>query len=473
MRSLTIFSTILFFCIGSLIAQEKTIGNSIFGAREPIPQTDQSVTRTKSASATVIPESPAETSTLLLSEGFDDITNLPGWVMVNNSEPAGITDFFQGTSLVFPAFDGAPEAYIGSNYENTAGTGTISNWLISPELALKDGDVISFYTRTIAGSMDPDRLQLRLSLSGASTDVGATALSTGDFNTLLMEVNPLLTVGGYPETWTKYTVTLAGIPVSSSGRFALRYYVTNGGPTGENSNYIGIDRVEYKLAPVYTFPINEGFNDITSLPGWMMINKSEPLGLTNFFQGNSIVFPAYDGDPDAYIGANFNNTSGAGTISNWLISPELALNDGDVISFYTRTIAGSSYPDRLQLRLSLSGTSTDVGATALSTGDFITLLLEVNPLLTVGGYPETWSKYTVTLTGIPVSSSGRFALRYYVTNGGPTGENSNYIGIDRVVYASVDESGDEPVNIPVGNQAILLGVILMITFAVFRFRKML
>src|SRR5204863_1258149 len=66
-------------------------------------------------------------------------------------------------------------------------------------------------------------------------------------------------------------------------------------------------------------PINEGFDDITNLPGWFMINHSEPLGVTNWFQGNNAVFPAFDGAPTAYIAANFNNTADVGTISNWLL----------------------------------------------------------------------------------------------------------------------------------------------------------
>ena len=57
------------------------------------------------------------------------------------------------------------------------------------------------------------------------------------------------------------------------------------------------------------------------LPGWFFQNNSAPLGLTDWFQGNDTVFPAQAGAATAYIGANFNNTSGVGTISNWLLTP--------------------------------------------------------------------------------------------------------------------------------------------------------
>jgi len=48
-------------------------------------------------------------------------------------------------------------------------------------------------------------------------------------------------VGGYPDAWTRYE---ANIDFTGAGRIAFRYFVTDGGPSGSNSNYIGIDTVE-------------------------------------------------------------------------------------------------------------------------------------------------------------------------------------------------------------------------------------
>ncbi|HSM50273.1 MAG TPA: IPTL-CTERM sorting domain-containing protein [Thermoanaerobaculia bacterium] len=186
-----------------------------------------------------------------LTQGFDDITTLPGagWFFQNNSAPLGLTDWFQGNDTVFPAHAGAPTAYIGANFNNTGGVGTISNWMLTPEMPLFDGDSISFWTRTSAGSIWPDRLELRLSTNGASANVGTLATDVGDFTTLLLSVNPTLVQGGYPEVWTQYTATLAGIPAAATGRYAFRYFVTNGGPSGSASNYIGIDTLEIVDAP--------------------------------------------------------------------------------------------------------------------------------------------------------------------------------------------------------------------------------
>lgn len=216
------------------------------------------------------------------SQGFDNVTLLPGqeWFFRNNSSPAGSTNWFQGNNEVFTAHAGATNAYIAANYNNTAGTGTISNWMVTPVLTMANGNTFSFWTRTPADILWPDRLELRLSTAGASTNVGSTATSVGDFSTLLLSVNPSLAQGGYPETWTRYSVTLAGMPGGATGRFALRYYVTNGGPTGANSSYIGIDTVEYtgslanfSCSNVTQIPQNEcqalvALYNSTSGPGW-------------------------------------------------------------------------------------------------------------------------------------------------------------------------------------------------------------
>jgi hypothetical protein len=181
--------------------------------------------------------------------------------------------------------------------------------------------------------------------------------------------------------------------------------------------------------------IVEDFNDITTLTasGWNMQNLSAPVGTTGWFQGNATVFPAFNGATDDYIGANYNNTGNTGTISNWLIAPTVTLRNGDVFTFYSRQ-AVTTYADRMQVCLSTNGSSTNVGATATSVGDFTTLLLDINPTLTATGYPEVWTLYTITISGLPAPTSGRLAFRYFVTNAGFSGTNSDYIGIDAFTY---------------------------------------
>ena len=60
------------------------------------------------------------------------------------------------------------------------------------------------------------------------------------------------------------------------------------------------------------------------------------------------------------------------------------------------------------------------------------MLLDINPTLAVGGYPQSWTQFTVN-----VNAPGRVAFRYFIrTSAGPTGANSNYIGIDSVSVAA-------------------------------------
>ncbi len=188
--------------------------------------------------------------------------------------------------------------------------------------------------------------------------------------------------------------------------------------------------------------INEGFNVVSPLPaGWAQQNLSTPVGITPlWFQGNSSVFSAQSGAITSYIAANFNGVAGNNTISNWLFTPNITLTNGDIFTFWSRTVDASSFPDRLEVRMSTNGASVNAGVTNVSVGDFTTLLLTINPGLTPAGYPNVWTQYTITISGLGAPTSGRMAFRYFVTNGGPSGTNSDYIGVDNVVYTASSSS---------------------------------
>jgi hypothetical protein len=184
----------------------------------------------------------------------------------------------------------------------------------------------------------------------------------------------------------------------------------------------------------YTMPeavvFSEGFDTVPPA-GWVINNQSAnaSAALTSWFQGNPAVFPAHSGATSSYAGANFNNTTGTNTISDWLIAPAVSggLQSGDVVHFFTRTVTAPAFPDRLQLRMSPTG-GTNPGAGPTSTGDFSTLLVDINPTYSVTGYPNAWTEFTATISGnFP---AGRLAFRYFVENGGPSGANSDYIGVD-------------------------------------------
>lgn len=260
-----------------------------------------------------------------LSEGFDDITTLTasGWVQQNNSSTLGSTNWFQGNSGVFAAQTGTlGTEYIGANFNNTSGTGHISNWLISPEIEFMNGKSISFYTRTPAGSLWPDRLELRLNLTNNGTNVGTLSTDVGDFTTVAVEVNPTLVTGGYPETWTYYSYTYTGATLN--GRFAFRYNVTDGGPSGANSNYIGIDTVEYNFAPP-SVTINQGVaqNDPTT-NGNILFDVVFSESVTGF-DGSDVSLAA-----STAPGTLTANVSGSGT--NYTVTVFGMTGAGDVVA---------------------------------------------------------------------------------------------------------------------------------------------
>lgn len=185
---------------------------------------------------------------------------------------------------------------------------------------------------------------------------------------------------------------------------------------------------------------NAPFNPSTN--GWEIQNLSTPIGsnTAGWLQGSATQFTALAGSASDYFAADMNSTSSAGTtntISCWLITPTLNLVNGAVLQFATKGGAlATPKPDRLQVYYSL-GTGTNVGTTAgtptNSAGSFTNILLDINAGLT--NYATLWSGMTATLSGISTPTVGRIAFRYYVPNGGASGVNGNYIGIDEVRYS--------------------------------------
>ncbi len=181
------------------------------------------------------------------------------------------------------------------------------------------------------------------------------------------------------------------------------------------------------------------FDDVSTLSalGWVAVNNSTVGGSNTWFQGDSGFFAAYAGGPDSYLAANFNAAPFGGDISLWMLTPVITFSPGGSISFATRTETGSPVPDRLEVRLSTNGSSVDVGATTLSTGDFTTLLGSVNPTVATSGYPEVWTVYSFAIS-VGVDTPGRVGFRYFVPD---TSTNANIIGIDSV---AVDSGVPEP-----------------------------
>lgn len=197
------------------------------------------------------------------SYGFDAAFT-SAWTLTNQSSPsttalwskavyttANTTPnqiFSSGVGGIPVGQTGGDNSFALVNYSSTSSTGTtnvISNWLITPSVNLKDGDVVSFYTRKgTDGTTDyADRLEMRYSIATTTVFPSTGSADVGSFSNLGVSVNPTLATGFvYPKVWTKYSFTVSGVGTTEIPvRFGFRYYVTSGGLNGNNSDIIGID----------------------------------------------------------------------------------------------------------------------------------------------------------------------------------------------------------------------------------------
>lgn len=184
----------------------------------------------------------------------------------------------------------------------------------------------------------------------------------------------------------------------------------------------------------------EGFDDFPGIlsNGWSQVNNSNPQGPTMWAQGDGGigVDTGHSGDTTSYITDTFTATSASasGNISDWVISPPVTIDNGDSITIWTVSYNSSTYPDRVEVRISPNAGS-DVGADDASVGDFTTLVVAVNPELNTTDYPAvvdgaTWTRFGGEVTGLPGATSCRVAIRYYITDGGFTGSNGSSVGVD-------------------------------------------
>ncbi|MEP6927351.1 MAG: choice-of-anchor J domain-containing protein [Ginsengibacter sp.] len=212
-----------------------------------------------------------------------------------------------------------------------------------------------------------------------------------------------------------------------------------------------------KIPPVSDQSFVEEFDTATAAlsRGWQFINTSDPKGLGIWQDGGSIppFFNAYsnNGSNAGFIGVDYTSTSAAAaTISNWLVSPSVIMQNGDKIIFYTRAYQlfdgvsdTTDFGNSLQVRINPVNDNVNVGQ-GLGFGSFTQGLLVINPGLTFSSvitpnpdaYPSQWTRFEASVFGLNNSVRGRFAFRYFVTDGGSNG-NGTGIGIDSVAYKSI------------------------------------
>lgn len=163
--------------------------------------------------------------------------------------------------------------------------------------------------------------------------------------------------------------------------------------------------------------LNEGFNDINTLPSWSFVNQSTPQG-QSWFQGNTSIFRSQAGPASSYIASNFLSAlGGAGAIENWLITPALRLIGPSTLSFFARSERAPGLNDTMEVLFS-SGTGL---------GDF-TVVGTVGAIET---FPGSWRQFAAN---VDHDGIGRFAFRHI-----GDASASNYIGIDTVNITTIPE----------------------------------
>ena len=187
--------------------------------------------------------------------------------------------------------------------------------------------------------------------------------------------------------------------------------------------------------------LSEDFDDVGALPGsgWVVVNNSV-APVVPWFQGNPDVFPAQSGSPGSYVAANFLASEFA-DVRLWLITPEIPLTGGEVLTFYTRaeSVPGFSFSDGLSVALGV-GAST-------SLANFTTGLVELGPVLGPGPYPTAWQLYTVVIPQISGMTSGRIAFLDFAEDAG----SASYIGLDSVAVSNEPDADGDGVPDPTDN----------------------
>ncbi|HMS33831.1 MAG TPA: choice-of-anchor J domain-containing protein [Ignavibacteria bacterium] len=197
----------------------------------------------------------------------------------------------------------------------------------------------------------------------------------------------------------------------------------------ENDNNGGGGNQIYGL-PYYTDNF-DGANDTTSLKsrGYKVYYRGTGVQGTTatWYQGTTAVFNSFNGPATGYVAANYNVVTGTNNIDSWLVLPKKTVAAADSIAFYSRSPLADTYVDSIRVMYSAAGDSVPEAAWT-ELGRF-----QVN----VAG---VWERKAF---GAPVAgANARYAIRYCVVNGGPTGANSDFIGIDALTLETTPLAND-------------------------------
>ena len=236
---------LIFFCLLSL-------GIFVFGSIHGCKKDIVTPTTYWPHDTVVVVTTPITTS---YTEEFDNFSVLQGkgWYMTEYSQAdtMGTTAWSPGTyggtktdtnfyGFNAYSYQNSPYEYAYS-YDPAADSNlSVSSWMLSPILVVKNGDSISFYTRGDTTGIYTNRMQVLMDTLG-SVNVGHSLTSVGSYTSTLLDINPTQTTGGYPTTWKKYDYTFSGLTGSKNIRIGFRHFMIH--PT--NARGIGIDLFKF------------------------------------------------------------------------------------------------------------------------------------------------------------------------------------------------------------------------------------
>ncbi|MBI5858808.1 MAG: immunoglobulin domain-containing protein [Sphingobacteriales bacterium] len=312
-------------------------------------------------------------TTPVINEPFNTILP-PGWAQQNLSSPVGTQPtWFAGTAMM-------PPGYIAVNYNSTTIGNIASNWLFTPEIPIKTGDIFHFSTRASNNTAYSDRMQVRLSINGNSLNVGNSNTSVGDFSTLLLDLF-WGTAVQYPWIWIPIDLQIPNVPAGTTGRIAFRYF-SNAVGNNSNAPEIGVDDVIY---------FSTGGNSCIGAPitATVIVN---PNAAVNVISNQTLC----NGASTTVVNFSTNATGGT-TTYNWTngnTSIGLAASGTGNIPSFTATNTGNA-----------PITST-VTVTPTFTGNISPIFINPAPITIPTNGPTTASLYpsTIYVNGLPVNA---------------------------------------------------------------------
>jgi hypothetical protein len=176
----------------------------------------------------------------------------------------------------------------------------------------------------------------------------------------------------------------------------------------------------------------ETFPDSVLPAGWQVLDKDgSGQGLELFQsvtpQGGTTVYP----QADLYLwSSNYQNANMSGLIDEWIISPKISvIYAGDSLYFWAGALDG---PFDDSLRVFVSTTDTQLTSFTHMIGYF-----------KVDGPVGSWHKYGFDLSPFD-SMDIHFAINYYIRDGGPGGQYSDFVWIDHCIITGDSSTINQP-----------------------------